>query len=283
MKTTKKSPVWRENEFPPDSRSTDAIYKFLRQVGGTTPYGENKYLLAVGSKVRKLFGHAFEDYDEGSDGARLVFDEERVVKKVETRLPGTKHVESVLVEMPAGMHVSGKPARIVKEMRWVERFPNLEGWVLLHWEPQAGGCTRDWWENWKVPGTELHALGPWPEKGMYWTFCEGFSFTEKLMTYSYFDNVPPLSWMERAIATFENHRSTPDKIADRDFRMLAALSEWRDFKLKQAQKQREETKARFAESMKPIFSSSLEAGRIREQWAQRIKERTGQDIGHVGA
>ena len=51
MLTTQKTPIWRDNEFPPKCRSTDDIYKFLRRAGGVNPYGENNYLLAIASEV----------------------------------------------------------------------------------------------------------------------------------------------------------------------------------------------------------------------------------------
>ena len=181
------------------------------------------------------------------------------------------------------MHVTNPPLRITKEMRWVERWPLLEGWCLLHWEPGAGGCSREWWESWKVPGTTLQTLGPWPEKGMYWTFCEGIDLSTKQIRYATFPHIPPYAWIERAIAQFEFNRNQPDLIADKNFRMMAALSEWRDRKQAAAKKEREERIARFAELTKPILlGSSLEMGRVREDLAKRIRARTGQSIGHVG-
>ncbi len=287
MKNTIKRPVWRDNEFPPNCRCTDDVYKFLRNVGGRNPYGENNYLAVIASEVRFLQGAEFFDYPEEVDGrdcGRLEFDEETEIVPVSTKIPGTRgHEESILVEKPRGMHVSNPHLRIVKEMRWVERWPLLEGWVLLRWEPGAGGCSREWWESWKVPGTDLDCLGPWPEQGMYWTFCEGIDVSTKSVTYATFDKLPSRSWMERAIAQFEYNRNQPDHIADPSFRMLAALSEWRDRKKKALQKQREENIARFSEVTKPILlGTSLESGRIREDLAKRIQARTGQSIGHVG-
>jgi len=287
MRTTQKKPIWRDNEFPSNCRSTEDIYKFLRRAGGVNPYGENNYLLAIASEVRFLQGGEFFDYPEevaAADCGRLEFDAETKQVPISTKIPGTRgHEETIVVEMPRGMHVTNPALRTVKEMRWVERWPLLEGWCLLHWEPGAGGCSREWWESWKVPMTDLQCLGPWPEKGMYWTFCEGIDLSTKQVTYATFKEAPPFSWMERAIAQFEHNRNKENKIANPDFRMLAALSEWRDRKRKEYEKGREELKKKFAEITAPILlSSSLEAGRIREDLARRIGERTGKSIGHVG-
>lgn len=287
MKTSKQAPIWRSNEFPPNCRSTEEVYRFLRRVGGVNPYGENNYLAVVASEVRQLCGGAYEDYPEelqGLDCGRIEFDPERKTVPISTKIPGTSHQETVLVEMPAGMHVANAPLRVVKEMRWVERWPLLEGWCLLHWEPDAGGCSRTWWESWTVPGTSLHYLGPWPEQGMYWTFCEGIDLQTKQVTYATFPEIPPYSWMERAIAQFEFNRNAPNHIADAEFRKLSALSEWRDRKQAMAVKQRQENIARFNEITRPILTgSSLEMGRVREDLARRIQARGGGSLGHVGA
>lgn len=283
----KRKYLWRSEEFPPNCRSTNHVYDFLRRVGGVNPYGENNYLLAIGSEVRFHQGGEFFDYPDevaDQDAGRLEFDPDMVKVPVSTKIPGTRgHEETLLVEIPRGMHVSNLPLRVVKEMRWTERWPNLEGWVILHWEPAAGGCSKDWWESWKVPGTNLQCLGPWPDKGMYWTFAEGIDLSTKQITYTTFQKIPPFDWMERAIAQFEYNRNAPDHIADKEFRMMAALSEWRDRKVKEAKKMRDLNRDKFAEITKPILlGSSLEAGRMREDLARRIEARGGGKIGHVG-
>ncbi len=142
--------------------------------------------------------------------------------------------------------------------------------------------TRAWWEQWKVKGTDLQIMGPWPERGLYWTFAEGIDIGTKLITYSTFEKAPPFDWMERAIAQFEYNRGKADKIADQNFRMLAALSEMRDRKAAQERKRIQVVKKLLDDTTRPLWGSSLAAGRAREHLAARIRARTGQSMGHVG-
>lgn len=282
MKTQKV--VWQAEVFPPNARCSDHVYKFLRKVGGVNPYGENNYLLAIASEVRFLQGGEFWDYPSnvrGLDQGRLEFSEDTVKVPVTTKLPGGGETGFV-TEVPRDMAVTGHPLRIVKEMRWVKRWPNVNGWVILHWEPEAGGSTRAWWESWKVKGTDFQIMGPWPEKGMYWMFAEGIDLATKKITTPSFAQIPAFDWMERAIQQFEFNRNAADKIANRDFRMLSALSEARDRQLSEEQQYRQFVKQKLDDAMKPYLGSSLQAGAMREVLAKRIRERTGENIGHVG-
>lgn len=284
MKTTIKRPIWREDSFPPNCRSTDDVYRFLRRVGGVNPHGENKYLAVLAHEVRYLSGGAFEDHlpgVKGLDQNKLEFDEEMVTVPVSLKQEGTSHKTTVQVEMPAGMHVTNKPFRIVKEMRWVRRWPQLKGWAILHWEAGAGGCSRSWWEQWKVPGTDLQILGPWPEKGLYWTFCEGFDPASKQVTYATFDQLPPHSWMERAIAQYEFHCNEPENIIDPTFRQLAALQEAHAREAAQEKKERDELAKEYKDDISFVFSNTLEAGRLRTAMAERLRSQ-GIEMGHVG-
>lgn len=284
MKTSIKRPLWRDNEFPPNCRSTEDVYRFLRRIGGTNPYGENNYLAVVASEVRFLAGAAYHEYAQGVkglDAGRLEFDEELVTVPVSVKQEGTSHKTTIHVTAPKGMHVTNPPFRIVKEMRWVRRWPQLKGWAILHWEAGAGGCTRSWWEQWKVPGTNLPILGPWPERGLYWTFCEGFDVAKKEITYATFPEIPTRTWMERAIAQFEFHRNQPDNIADPTFRQLAALGEAHKREEAIEKQERDDLAKEYRDDIKFLFSSSLEAGRVREGIAKTLRSQ-GIEIGHVG-
>jgi hypothetical protein len=284
MKTSRKRPLWRDNEFPPNCRSTDDVHQFLRRTGGVNPYGENNYLAVLAHEVRFLCGAAYHDYPQGVvglDANRLEFDEELVTVPVTIKQEGTSHKETVYVEAPRGMHVTNPPFRIVKEMRWVKRWPQLRGWAIVHWEAGAGGCSRNWWEQWKVPGTDLQVMGPWPERGLYWTFCEGFDPGTKQVTYATFDQLPSRSWMERAIAQFEFHCNQPENIADPAFRQFAALSEAHAREEALEKKERDELAREYRDDISFVLSSSLEAGRIREGIARTLRSQ-GIEIGHVG-
>lgn len=275
--------VWQADIFPPNARCSDHVYKFLRKVGGVNKYGDNNYLLAIASEVRFLQGGEFWDYPDhvrGLDQGRMEFSEETVKVPVTTKLPDGSET-GILTEVPREMAVTGHPTRIVKEMRWVKRWPNVDGWVILHWEPEAGGSTRSWWEQWKVKGTELPVMGPWPEKGMYWMFAEGIDLASKKITHASFSKIPAFDWMERAIQQFEFNRGAADKIANRDFRMLSMLSEARDRQVAEEQAYRKYVRQKLADAMKPYLGTSLKAGAMREQLAQRIRER-GISMGHVG-
>lgn len=284
MKTSKKRPLWRDQEFPHNCRSTEDVYQFLRRTGGVNPHGENKYLAVLAHEVRTLSGGAYHEYAQGVEGLdrnRIEFNPETKVVPVSLKQEGTSHKTTIQVEVADGVRVTNGPYRIVKEMRWVKRWPQLKGWVIVHWEAGAGGCSRSWWEQWKVPGTSLQILGPWPEKGLYWTFCEGFDPANHQVTYATFAQIPSRSWMERAIAQFEFHKSQPDNIADPTFRQLAALSEAHAREQAQDKKERDELAREYKDDISFVLSSSLEAGRIREGIAKTLRSQ-GIEVGHVG-
>jgi hypothetical protein len=284
MKTTRKRPIWRDNEFPPNCRSTEDVYQFLRRTGGVNPHGENKYLAVLAHEVRFLSGAAFHDYAPGNVGLdrnRLEFDDEIKIVPISLKQEGTSHKTTIHVPVPVGMTVTNGPFRIVKEMRWVKRWPQLKGWVIVHWEAGAGGCSKSWWEQWKVPGTDLQIMGPFPERGLYWTFCEGFDPSNHQVTYATFDQLPSRSWMERAIAQFEYHKSQPDNIVDPTFRALAALSEATARDRAQEKKERDDLAREYRDDLGFVFSSSLEAGRLREGIAKTLRSQ-GIEVGHVG-
>ena len=118
MKNTIKRPIWRDNEFPPNCRCTDDVYKFLRNVGGRNPYGENNYLAVIASEVRFLQGAEFFDYPEEVDGrdcGRLEFDEETEIVPVSTKIPGTRGHEETIHGREAARDARFKPSPTDRE------------------------------------------------------------------------------------------------------------------------------------------------------------------------
>lgn len=262
------------------------VRRFLHKLGGENQYGEPMLRIILAQHHMILRGGIFHDWPNGTsarDQGGLVFSETMVRRKFVTKQAGV--TVQTTVEMPEEIGISHQqPVRVVREMRWLKRFPLLNGWMLQHWEPAGyGGASRTWWESQRVPGAEgLMTLGPFPEKGDYEPFLEWIDLDKqgKPLVVPCWPTIPPLAKMEQGYLMMVQHREKAHS-ANPEWRKLTRMIEWHDQRMAQERKEDEENRAILRDQLRPIFASSLESGRIREQLAARARAR-GVEIGHVG-
>ena len=263
------------------------IRKFLRQVGGVTPWGENRYRLVRAECVMRYCGARWTDWPDGIDlldQGGLEFSEETVRTKHSFKDP-TNPRKTITTEMDVPAKVSLKsnqPLRVVEEMRWIRIYPNDKGWMLQAWYP-ASFYSPQHYEITVTNRPDLPLLGAFPSKGQY---ERQFRTMYKKQFMETFPKMPGESWMERAIQHHESRISelnpNPEEHdAARNVRMLLTLEEMKTARESYEKMQRAELEDKIREKISPIFGSTLEAGRYREQLAQQCREK-GVVLGHVG-
>ena len=257
------------------------VRKFLIRFGGLNPHGEANYRLVLAQCVLLYHGGRFHDWDPNTSaeqqGGLMESDE---TEKFTTEVKTPSGIQKIVAEVPKMMVNPTKPLRIVDEMRWVQRFPQLEGWLLQHWDPPSMYGDKDAWERPCVPGKpHLPLLGPFPSTGRYENTAEWFDPRGKV-GHATFEKIPSLNWLQNAIESRERDRNK-DVSANRGWRMLTASIELQHQIQKEAQKRQEHLTQIYRDRIKPIFGSSLAAGRLRERLAARARE-SGVILGHVG-
>lgn len=223
-------------------RAPEYLQHFVTRIGGKTPGGDPLYRVVRAESIFHKCFMEFSDWDESLD--------------VKERGGAEMGEDGLWRERPA------KPIRIVEELREIEAYPNLEGWLVERWYPaDMLGWTRQEWEKRPI-------LGPYPERGRY------INCNTKPIA-----NTPTLNQVEGVINAVEykisNKKGTlQSRIRENEERIQKSLAE-----KKRQEKQRNIDKMR--EVTRAILGSSLAAGRIRESIANRIRAR-GVAIGHVG-
>jgi hypothetical protein len=260
------------------------VRKFLERVGGLNPYNEPNYRLVLAQSVMILRGGEWYDWPEGTDiedQGGIHFSEEKVASEILTRLPGTNLQLRQQLEAIASAAVSEQqPVRIVKEMRWIRRFPNMNGWMLMHWDPPHMYGSRMWWESHRVKGApDLIVLGPFPEQGGYEQTAEWGTIEEDGVKINspVLQELPSLSQLELAVEGREYVRNNQQESAAVEWRHLTRLNEFRAQQEAEVAKRLANKKAYIRDKMKPYWANTLEGGRLREELAKRAGMRQ-----HVG-
>lgn len=280
-----RSATFNRNDVLPAGEAPKNVQNFLRRLGGLNVYGEPNLRVVLADHITQVRGGAWHDWPEGADlnsQGGMVFSEETMVKKV--TMPGALGKKLVVdVEMPCEMSISEqKPLRIVNEMRTVLRYPDIQGWMMQQWEPASRYAPRTWWEQHKVPGTDFMILGPFPDTGRFEPFVEWLDMTTPGTPYrrQTWPEIPALARLEegyyRMLRSKEKEQS-----ANPDWRKMTALIELQEQRQAAHRKAQEENKAMYRDALKPLLGSSLEAGRAREEVADRLRAK-GMEIGHCG-
>ena len=145
----------RRQDVLPTGEAPKSVKQFLLTLGGRNGYGEPMLRCVLADHILQLRGGVWHDWPKNTDlrdqGGLVFSDEKKIVKTVMKSPTGQRFLTEV--EMPAEMQVSDqKPMRVVREMRWIKRFPNMRGWMLQIWEPASVYAPRTWWESKRVPG-----------------------------------------------------------------------------------------------------------------------------------
>lgn len=126
----------------------------LRQFAGTNNYGESIWRLVLAQSVYSLQAGEWHDWDESltvaERGGFLMGDNDQLLPSM------------------------AKPLQVVREMRLIQRYIGVEGWVLEKWFHASKFDKTLWFspEHCQPDGTPN--LGPWPERGrfvMLWGPC----------------------------------------------------------------------------------------------------------------
>jgi hypothetical protein len=268
------------NDVLPDGRAPKHIRKFLRDVGGITPWEENRYRLVLAECVMVYGGARWHDWDKAAeltDQGGLRFSGQR--KSTYLMRDPTNHSREIAIEADVPAFVGVKPnhpIRVIEEMRWIPRYTDIKGWLFQVWYPPTY-YSREHYEVTVKGRPDLPLLGEFPAHGQYERqfvyMCEG-------ELHETFPNMPGESWMERAIEHHEK-KLAEDRSPNVEWRMLVTLRDMQRARLAYEQKQRAEFEAKVKDRISPIFSSSLEGGRFREELARRCLEK-GIKLGHVG-
>lgn len=152
---------------------------------------------------------------------------------------------------------SHRPDRIVPEMRHIPAYTHFEepGWVLERWFPGSYFGSAEAWESIRVPGTNLPILGPFPADGKY------------LMQVGPFTIEPDISFLIDFIAHRESRWENMPRDVDLYVKQKVSEAEAKEERL--AAKRIAEDHHRVMESIKPLTSSTLEAGRWRDKMWQK--------------
>lgn len=258
-----KNMIIRE-DVAPAAEAPTAVKDLLMKVGGRNPFGEPNYRLNLASGVRKLQGAEWFTYRAG-------YTVRRNQKGTWVDEEGQRWID------PEFNPFEGreKPISVRVEMRWINAYPHLSGWIFQEWFPAHKFGSPNEWASYRVTsrnldGTEtkhnLCRLGPYPEYGKYMLVLpRGYPY------------VPPLVSLRDAVNYTESCRAfwaamTPER--------RRRLEEDQD--LEQAEllemRQSQQDLLRIRDYTSPMLSTSLAAGR----WRESLVKQAHLKIGHVG-
>jgi len=234
------------------------IQDYLLTIGGKTPFGESTWRLVVADSVvwkvagGKVWDETLSIAERGgilhdSAGFRVSAPSER--------------------EACAGLQVGEprhKPLRDESD-RLIERkrYPHLDGWILQRWFPPSAYSKAQWFapEN-CLPGG-IPVLGPFPQFGDY----EMVGGPTK--------RIPPKSELHSFISSY--YRGLESRTGSIEGRIKEAVNAAEYERKKEEQRIRALTDDYMRDKCSYLYSSSLEAGRIRTERAEKLGIRE-----HVG-
>ena len=256
----------QRNDVSPAGLAPKEYQDAIRQFGGLNPFGEPNFRLTIAEETKTFQGGEWHEWPNGA--------------KLKNRGGMYVSEDGRTVDAP-----KDKPIRVVAEMRWIRRYPDLRGWIFQEWFPaHCYGNAEDWYKL-TVPGhKDLCRLGPFPVFGDY-ELCLPFGFgqpadEEVARLDSRFQGRPGLPPLEvlrtsvqygekcrdfwQAMPPASRRRCREDQMIERS----ALQEKWL----------RDRDMAMNRDAMSPLFSNSLEAGR----WRTQLAKDAGLSIGHVG-
>ncbi len=221
-------------------RAPREIEEYLLTVGGRTPFDEPMWRLVLAKNVIwKVAGGK-------------VWDESLTVSE----RGGFNLLEGCPYDNQPLRDESG---RLVEQ----QRYPHLEGWILQRWFPASAYNKAQWFapENCLPNGTPK--LGPFPQYGDY------------EMAGGPVEKVPGKQELYDFVAAY--YRGLEARRGSVDSRVREAVNAAEYARQREEQKTRTFVDEYMRDKCSYIWSSSLEAGRVREESARRIGIRE-----HVG-
>ena len=267
-------PQFRErDDVLPDGQAPRKVRAILAKIGGLNPYKEPIYRIVLAQHVMEWHGGEFWDWPEDADlhdQGGLIFSDE-IIKKRFVVTPRDEHgvlqKQVIEYEGPAGMVPNPRqPIRRVVESRYVEKYPQLQGWILQRWRPAAHWGPRSAWESALYPGTSICVLGPYPERGAYEHALEFVSEDSGKLVRNTWYTMPELGKIEEGIAYLEEQR-IDHYGSDPAVRLKIRMAEYQDRRIMMRQKESTERKQYIRDLIRPYVGSSLEAQRLRNELA----------------
>ena len=222
------------------NRCPSDIADYLTTIGGQTPFGEAIWRLVLASSVvwRVAGGKVWDENLSLSERGGFDFTEGQAHAHKPLRDEGDKLVER-------------------------RRYPHLDGWILQRWFPPSSYSRSQWFapENCLPDGTPK--LGPFPQFGDY------------EMIAGPAPRVPARSELHAFISSY--YRGLESRNGSVEGRIREAVNAAEYERRKEEDRVRELTDAYMRDKCSYLFSSSLEAGRIRTERAEKLGIRE-----HVG-
>lgn len=219
----------------PEAKATN---EYLEKIGGHCFMGFPTYRLVHTSKLFDLSGGEWCDWDES-----IPFVERG---KLVMGLYG-----SVVPDSVAKKHVT--------EMRAVLKYPEFahaHGWVLERWMAPAYWGTPQSWEQFKVEGTNIPRLGPFPNQGRY------------MQIGGPYPQAPTGPFLERLIEMWEAMRDEVLALSAEAYVRKRVYDCEEEDRQRSEQWHKDASKANM-EAMSPFFSTSLDAGMARQLAVER--------------
>ena len=238
----------------PWARAPKGITDLLTKIGGRNPFREPTFRLSIAEGVLKQAGAEWFKWRDG----------------IPARMMGTMlvDIEGNKVRPPAEV-----PLSVDAEVRWVRKYPPLKGWILEEWQPAHLLGTREEWEERKVPNhPEIASLGPYPNEGMYMlSLPYGWKQPdEKHVNDPRFEGhvgLPTESVLTIAVQYVTNCRDFWGQMTPANRRRMMDDADLATSALKE--KYERDHKVDMAREVADVvMSTSVEAGRLREQWAK---------------
>jgi hypothetical protein len=234
----------RENPFLRD---------FLIKLGGKNPFGFPNFRLVESERVLEKKGGNWHDWDEN-----LTADERAPIIRKTITVREEKEIlgKIVPVDVERSIVLPGNtPWRVIAEVREIPKYSHLDtqGWILEKWfAPELFGG-EEFWTSQIVPGTTVPLLGPYPERGVYEMIAGVFPFA------------PECSFLEQFIS-FHTKRSR--EMQESDARKV--MNQKTDRLLAAEQQKNDEATQHILDKIKgPLLGTSLAAGRLRNEMAER--------------
>lgn len=219
------------------------VADYLVTIGGKTSFGEPMWRLVVaGNVVWKVAG--------GKIWAQGLSIAERGGFDFTAEGGGAAH--------------SNNPIRDESD-RLVERrrYPHLEGWILQRWFPPSSYSRTQWFAPENCLAGGIPKLGPFPLFGDY------------EMIGGPIQRVPSKSELHTFISSY--YRGLESRIGSIEGRIREAMNAAEYERQKEEQRVRDLTDEYMRDKCSYLFSSSLEAGRVRTERAEKLGIRE-----HVG-
>ena len=215
------------------------IADYLQTIGGQTPFGEPIWRLVLAdSVIWKIAGGKV--WDENLS----------ISQRFTAEGDGATHAHKPLRD---------ETGKLVER----RRYPHLDGWILQRWFPPSSYSRSQWFapENCLPDGTPK--LGPFPQFGDY------------EMIAGPVERVPSRSELHAFISSY--YRGLESRSGSVEGRIRQAVNAAEYERQKEEDRVRDLADAYMRDKCSYLYSSSLEAGRIRTERAEKIgiKEHVG--------